>query len=114
MIILGRIVSPKRKADPQADLLREARLAAARRNSHWQEIEDDLVPRGYRDSLLVSAETDAVYTRHTGVVFPPHQATPLAAMASLFWYLDADGELQFLERHHETWSQMVARMGRIP
>lgn len=47
------------------DQLRPARLEIARRNARWEEIEEvDLVPRGRRGSLLVSAKTDRIYQQN--------------------------------------------------
>lgn len=99
-----------RSNEPPADAeLREARVRAARQNSRWEEIEDDLVERGYKGTLLVSAETDRVYRLHPGAVFQPGSADIIATMSPLQFFVDREGNPQCLERLPESWSNMVAR-----
>ncbi len=51
---------------PDEAAIREARIAVARRASCWTEIEEvDLVPRGPRESWLVSATTDEIFDGHS-------------------------------------------------
>lgn len=94
--MFGRLGEPRRKPGQQFDEeLREARLAMTRRCSAWTEIEDDLVPRGYRGWSLVSASTDAVYERVRGVVFRSSSASVVADVTPLYFTVDDDGELTF-------------------
>ena len=87
--------------------LRPARLEAARRNPKWTEIEDDLVPRAR--GWLVSAETDAIYTRVRGIVFAPYAVSVISDHAPLAFYADRDGELVFLERIPGTWTEHLEK-----
>jgi hypothetical protein len=64
-----------------ADAVRQARVAAARRHQGWTEIDPaDLVQRGY---WMVSASTDDAYTHARGVIFERGSATVITANASL-------------------------------
>jgi len=77
--------------------VRQARLAAARRNSRWTELNPvDLVPRNR--GWLVAASDDAIYSPIRGAVFQPHSASAIADMTKLFYFVDADGEVVFLEQ----------------
>jgi hypothetical protein len=97
--------------DDPAEVVRRARLEAARGNPLWNEREEvDLVrrPPGY----LVSASTDEVIRRHRGVVFASWSANAVADRAPLYFYVDAAGDCIFLERFTETWSELVERRAR--
>jgi hypothetical protein len=89
--------------------LRPARLEVARLQTKWTEIEDDLVPRGR--GWLVSAETDAIYSMVRGVVFAPYSVTVVADQAELFYFVDRDGDLVFLERIDppRTWTEHLEK-----
>ena len=89
------------------DEIRQARLVAARRNSKWTEIEDDLVPRAR--GLFVSAATDRVYTLVRGIVYAPGSASVVADRAPLYYTVSEDGELAFYERRTETWTEQLER-----
>lgn len=92
--------------------LREARLRAARANSKWQELEAvDLIPRGFKGSLLVAASDDSVYKRDNSAAFERGSARIVSGdLAALHFFVDdATGNLVFLERMPWTWSEMVAR-----
>jgi hypothetical protein len=93
-----------------AELMRQVsaeRIRIARSTSRWQEIEDDLVPRGR--VWLVSASTDAVYRRDRGLVFAPGSVSIVDEVRPLHFTVGDDGELTFYERERETWSAIVAR-----
>ena len=102
------VIEKKRRALDER--LRPARLEAARRNSKWTEIEDDLVARGR--GYLVSAASDAVYRRTRGVVFAPYSVSVIADQAEFAFYVDRNGELVFLELEPGTWSEHVERQAR--
>lgn len=89
--------------------MREARIAAARRNPRFTEIPDDLVTRG---RCLVSAATDEVYLPHRGAVFERSSAGLVADMAELVFTVNAEGELRFLDRRPGTWSDVVERQAK--
>jgi hypothetical protein len=100
------VAAKERKA--YAENVRPERLKAARRNSRWTEIENDLVPRlGGR--WLVSASTDAVYTPVRGAVFLSYLADVVADQAPLHYFVDGDDELHFFERLPETWTQHLEK-----
>jgi hypothetical protein len=104
------VIGRRREQDP-ADVVRSARLEAARRNPLWTELEEvDLVrrPPGY----FVSASTDEVFRRHRGIVFASWSANVVADRAPLHFYVDAAGDCIFLERFTETWSELVERRAR--
>jgi hypothetical protein len=93
--------------DTPEQQLQQARVAAARRNSRWTELEAvDLVRRG---RLLVAASTDALYKPYRGTVFTTGSAAAIPDMAPLAYTVDEDGQLWFYERLHGTWSERVAR-----
>ena len=93
-VVEERVTDAMREAHPAE--LRRARVAAARGNARWVELEAvDLVER---DRYLVSAETDEYFTRSRGVVFESGSATVIADQAPLRFYIDAELELVFLER----------------
>jgi hypothetical protein len=99
------VAEKKRRAFNAA--VRPARLEVARRNAKWTEIANDLVPRAR--GWLVSAETDAIYRGHAGVVFAPYSVTVVADQAELYYYVDRDGDLQFLERIPGTWTEHLEK-----
>jgi hypothetical protein len=103
-------VAEKKRRAHEA-VLRPAR-EAARHTAKWTEIENDLVARGYRGMSLVSASTDHVYERVTGVVFQPHTVNVIATHAELYYTVDDAGELTFYERDRQTWSEQVAARER--
>lgn len=104
------VAEKQRKANEEA--VRPARLDAARRQPKWTEIENDLVPRGYKGTQLVSAETDHVYRRYAGPVFQPGTASVIPDQAELYFTVDANHGLTFYEREPGTWSDRVARQAR--
>jgi hypothetical protein len=99
------VAEKKRRAYEEA--VRPARLEVARRNSKWTEIENDLVPRNR--GWLVSASTDAICQPVRGVVFQPWTVTVTADQAALFYFVDDDGELHFLERIPGTWTEHLEK-----
>ena len=91
-----------------AEKVRPERLKAARRNSRWTEIENDLVPRlGGR--WLVSASSDRIYQPVRGTVFLPHSVTAAADKSGLSFYVDADGDLVFFEQLPGTWTKHLEK-----
>ena len=95
---------------PDDAAIRERRAEVARRNSDWTEVrETDLVPRA---RYLVHAETDGLFTRHRGIVFQTGSAHLIADRFPMFFYVDRDGELVFLQRAPGTWSEIVAKRAR--
>jgi hypothetical protein len=94
--------------DLDAERIRRGRIETARKAQNFEEIDRaDLVPRG--PGWLVSAESDQIYTPHKGTVFANGSAALLADRVALWFYLDDDGDIRFLERLGETWSNIVAR-----
>jgi hypothetical protein len=70
------------REDDVAEVVRKARLEAARRNPLWTELDKvDLArrPQGY----LVSASTDEVFRPHRGIVFASWSASAVADRAPL-------------------------------
>lgn len=112
MNLLGRvrIGAPVDARDVEAERLREARLRVARANRLWREVEDDFVRRG--PGWLVSAETDEIFTRYRGPVFPRASASVIPDHMPLYWFLDRDGSFVFLEGTGKTWSTVVAKQAR--
>jgi len=104
-------VAEKKRRAHEA-VLRPARLEVARHTAKWTEIENDLVPRGYRGMSLVSASTDHVYERVRGIVFQPGSVNVIADHAQLYFTVDDAGELTFYERDSRTWSEQVAARER--
>jgi Zn-finger nucleic acid-binding protein len=100
------VMEKKRRA--YAEKVRPERLKAARRNSRWLEIENDLVPRlGGR--WLVSASSDRIYQRVRGTIFLPHSVTAVADQSELAFYVDEDGDLVFLEQLRGTWTEHLEK-----
>ena len=92
---------------PREDAIREARVAVARRNSKWTEVEESaLVSRG---RVLVHADDDTVYTPYRGVVFATGSTTVIPDYTALHFYVRDNGELTFLELEPGTWSEHVAK-----
>ena len=111
--LLGGFSGASAPARPASDEeLREARVQAARRNSRWGELDPvDLVERrGGR--VLVSAETDHVYTPYRGALWATGSATPISDFTALYFTVSTDGELSFYEQQAGTWSERVARQAR--
>lgn len=106
-----KIGLPSRRKTTSGAKLQEARLRAARANTHWTELEAvDLVARP--GGLLVAASDDAVYTQYRGAIWERGSATMISDQAALFWFEQDDGELTFLERQPETWSQVIEKQER--
>ena len=103
------IGAPARRRTSEAKL-QDARVAAARRNTSWTEIEADLVPRD-NGRVLVSASTDAAYTPARGALFETASAK-LVADWTPYSFCVIDGELVVLERMPQTWSQIIERRAR--
>ena len=101
-------VQPVEKLTPEQ--IREARVTVARRCSSWTEAADDFVPRGR--GLLVSAETDHVYTPARGVIFQTGSATIVADQAPYHFVVDDDGGLRFFERQSRTWTEQLEGRAR--
>jgi hypothetical protein len=103
---------PAEAADERA--LREARIAAARRNPYWTELrEAELVERP--PAYLVDSESDRVFTRYRGPVFTSGQARPsFQENVRLAFFVSESGELVFLEPvpGTATWSQIVEQQAR--
>jgi hypothetical protein len=88
--------------------LNARRLAVARRIPEWEELDPvDLIPRPR--GILVAAETDHAYMRHRGVVWETGSIAPIATHAGLYFYEDDDGQVVFVEKMPETWSEQVRR-----
>lgn len=88
--------------------LREARVAAARRQPGWVEFEETALVR--RARWLVHAESDELYRRSRGVVFQSGSAALIADHVPLAFYVEHEtGEVVFLEKVGKTWSEIVAR-----
>ncbi len=106
------IAAKKRRAHDAK--LRPKRQEVARRNPRWHELEEvDLVARGR--GWFVSASTDEIFQPARGTIFAPYSIDVVSDMAELWFYVDRDGELHFLERVRNpatTWSEYVARQAR--
>jgi hypothetical protein len=96
---------------PDQDEIRDRRVELARRNSHWTELaETELVRRG---RVLVSAESDEIFSFYRGMVFEPGSAAvAFNESVPLYFYVDRAGEIVFLERQRGTWSEIVAKRAR--
>ena len=105
MLIGGRVAAE----DRDARALLDARIAAARRQPRWVEIPYDLVARG---PFLVSAATDEVFLPRRGVVFERGSARLVAGIAALVFAVTDEGELLFLDRQPDGWSQLIERRAR--
>lgn len=98
-------------------IIREARVANARRQQGWEEIApaERLRPRG-PSSLrwLVDAEDDAVYVVAPGTYFDPHSAAIVADRVEATFYVNAAGHVVVLERVAAvpSWSRFVERQAR--
>ena len=91
-----------------AEKVRPARVEVARRMKLWTEIENDLVERlGGR--WLVSAASDRIYRRLLGPVFVPYSIEAIADRSELAFYVDAEGDLVFLEQLPGTWTEHLAK-----
>ena len=95
---------------PDEAAIRDARVAVARRNSKWTEIEESaLVGRG---RVLVHADSDEVFKLYRGVVFATGSTTVIPDYTALYFYVRDNGELTFLELEPGTWSEHVERQAR--
>jgi hypothetical protein len=98
---LGSVFSRSPSAEEvAAENLREQRVAAARRNRYWVELEEtDLVRRG---PWHVHAETDELLTRYRGAIFPTGMASiAFNDQVEMLFYVDRFGEVVFLEAQLE-------------
>jgi hypothetical protein len=77
--------------------LRAARLEAARRNPHWQEVSEMQLVRRNR-SWFVEADSDIVLQAVRGVVFDPAGTSVIATMTELSFTVSDEGDLTFYER----------------
>jgi hypothetical protein len=100
---LGSIGRSKVQPQPHPDddelaRLREARLGHARANPRWTELEDSrLVARS--PGLFVDAESDAAYKSWAGVLYARGEvASAYGEFSEVYFYVDRDGVMQFLER----------------
>jgi hypothetical protein len=98
----------------QRKQVREARVAFARANDAWVELEQtQLVKRG--PSWLIDVESDRIFVKRPGVAFQPGTAKLefVPPNSALWFYVDAEsGELVLLERlvTPRTWSEALAGM----
>ena len=91
--------------------LRAARREAARRNPRWVEVEETSLVR--RAMFLVHADTDELWTHYRGTVWEAGSANVIFNDSIPMWFfVDADGEVVFLERRPGLWSDIVERMER--
>jgi len=99
----------QRERAAQAQQLREARVAAAKRTAEWVEVDQaHLVRRG---PFLVEAESDAVFTIRPGAVFDHGRADAPYSLTQtrLHFVVDADGDVTFLESAAKTWTELISR-----
>ena len=98
------------KRRTSAQKLREARAAAARRNTSWTELDEhDLVAR---HPFLVSATTDHIYKPYRGTLFETGSPKLISDHMPLYFYVSDDGGLNVLEREAGTWSTRYERQVR--
>lgn len=102
--------TPNEVSAAKAAELRELRIAAARKQAHWNEIEETTLVR--HGPWLVHADSDAIYKIHRGIVWGSGSASVVAEFISLAWFVDRDGQVVFLERMPATWSEIVAKRAR--
>jgi len=112
---LGSIGRSKVQRDPDDDeqaRLREARIAHARQNPRWHELDEvRLIARA--PGLLIDAEDDAAYKAWAGVLYARGEvASAYGEFSEVYFYVDRDGVLQFLERIPGTWTQHVEQRER--
>ena len=100
------------RAPTAEDELRRLRVQAARENRHWYEVEESaLVPRP--PNFLVHADSDAAYTRSRAQVFTTGAAKPqFNETLPLAFFVTADDGLVFLERHRQSWSEILGQRAR--
>jgi hypothetical protein len=102
----SRAVVDTSSVQPDEQELRNARVAAARRVPAWSELDPiDLVPRmGGR--VVVSAESDRIFTRYAGALWQTGTATAIPDFSPLFFTADGD-RLEFYEAQPGTWTARV-------
>jgi len=102
-------IEQRERAD-QAQQLRQARVATARRTDEWVEVpQSHLVRRG---PFWIDAETDAVFTHRPGAVFDHGRAEAPYSLTQtrLHFFVSDDNTVEFLESTAaRTWSQMLER-----
>jgi len=96
---------------PEEDAVRARRMEIARKNTLWSELEEAaLVSRG---RWLVHADSDEVFSRFKAAVWSRGSAQISANdRVPLWFYIDQQGEVHFLERLPGTWSERVAKRAR--
>jgi hypothetical protein len=102
--------TPDEVARKRAARARATNVEAARRNTHWTEIVDDLVQRPF--GYLVSAATDKVYLRHRGSVFGPGGGIAFDEMRPLVFVVRGDNFVVVLEEQPESWTELYERRER--
>ena len=111
MRLTSAILGVSSEQRPSEAEIRRARVARARQNQRWTEIPAGrLVPR-YR-FWLVNAETDECFVPGRGDIFQTGTANVIADQAYLHFYVDTAGEVVFLEKQHQTWSELYAKRAR--
>jgi hypothetical protein len=77
--------------------LRAPRREAARANPRWQEVEETSLVR--RAMFLVHADDDTLWSHYRGTVWDPGSANVIFNdMLPMWFFVDADGDVVFLER----------------
>jgi hypothetical protein len=90
--------------------LRAARREAARANVRWQEVEETSLVR--RAMFLVHADDDTLWSFYRGTIWDGSANVIFNADLPMWFYVDADGDVVFLERRPGLWSDIVARQAR--
>jgi hypothetical protein len=91
--------------------LRAARREAARANAYWQELEEPALVR--RAMFFVHAADDTIWSFYRGTVWDPGSANVVFNDRLPMWfYVDAHGDVVFLERRPGLWSDIVARQAQ--
>jgi len=103
---LGTVLGPRTQPKVDEDVLRDARLAAARGNRRWREIQ---VPVARGPGFRVDVESDEIFTVRRGEVFVTASANFAGTQdANLAFYV-RNGWPVVLEPYGKTWSDVVAR-----
>jgi hypothetical protein len=107
----ARLRSSSDEPPVDQEQLRAARRETARANPRWVEVEETSLVR--RAMFLVHADDDTLWSFYRGTVWDRGSANVVFNdMLTMWFYVDADGDVVFLERRPGLWSDIVAREAR--
>jgi hypothetical protein len=85
---------------PSEEQVQQARIATARRQPQWTEIDKSELERRGRD--YVHSETGQLYAEHRAPVFDRYSASIISVQAAkLTFYVTDDGAIRFFERESD-------------